>query len=66
VRFGGRHFEQDVKDQMKLAPKGIERRMPYRGSVAAIVRQLAGGLPHPAREGRRFEDSEQHFRLVTV
>jgi len=39
-----RYFQQDVKDQMKLVPEGIEGQVPYRGPVGAIVHQLAGGL----------------------
>jgi IMP dehydrogenase len=39
-----RYFQQDVKDQVKLVPEGVEGQVPYRGSVAAIVHQLAGGL----------------------
>jgi IMP dehydrogenase len=39
-----RYFQQDVKDQMKLVPEGVEGQVPYRGSVGAIVHQLAGGL----------------------
>jgi len=39
-----RYFQQDIKDQMKLVPEGVEGQVPYRGPVAAIVHQLAGGL----------------------
>jgi IMP dehydrogenase len=39
-----RYFQQDVKDQMKLVPEGVEGQVPYRGAVGAIVHQLAGGL----------------------
>jgi IMP dehydrogenase len=39
-----RYFQQDVKDQVKLVPEGVEGQVPYRGPVAAIVHQLAGGL----------------------
>ncbi len=39
-----RYFQQDVKDQVKLVPEGIEGQVPYRGPVEAIVHQLAGGL----------------------
>ena len=33
-----------MKDQVKLVPEGVEGQVPYRGPVAAIVHQLAGGL----------------------
>ncbi len=39
-----RYFQQDIKDQMKLVPEGIEGQVPYRGPVAPILHQLAGGL----------------------
>ncbi len=38
-----RYF-QDASDADKLVPEGIEGRVPYRGSLHAIVHQLAGGL----------------------
>src|SRR6202044_2904295 len=31
-----RYFQQDVKDQMKLVPEGVEGQGPYRGPVAAL------------------------------
>ncbi|HTR12017.1 MAG TPA: IMP dehydrogenase [Roseiarcus sp.] len=39
-----RYFQQDVRDQVKLVPEGVEGQVPYRGPVGAIVHQLAGGL----------------------
>jgi IMP dehydrogenase len=39
-----RYFQDDVLREDKLVPQGIEGRVPYRGSVAAMVGQLAGGL----------------------
>ncbi len=39
-----RYFQQDIKDQMKLVPEGIEGQVPYRGPTAPILDQLAGGL----------------------
>ena len=39
-----RYFQQDIKDQMKLVPEGIEGQVPYRGPVGPILHQLAGGL----------------------
>jgi IMP dehydrogenase len=39
-----RYFQQDIKDQMKLVPEGIEGQVPYRGPTAPILHQLAGGL----------------------
>jgi IMP dehydrogenase len=39
-----RYFQQEVRDQLKLVPEGVEGRVPHRGPVAAIVHQLVGGL----------------------
>ncbi len=39
-----RYFQGDVKDQLKLVPEGIEGQVPYRGPIAPILYQLAGGL----------------------
>jgi len=38
-----RYF-QDASDADKLVPEGIEGRVPYRGPLANVVHQLAGGL----------------------
>ncbi|HVV92364.1 MAG TPA: IMP dehydrogenase [Hyphomicrobiales bacterium] len=39
-----RYFQQDIKDTLKLVPEGVEGQVPYKGPVAAILHQLAGGL----------------------
>src|SRR5262245_4463059 len=39
-----RYFQQDIKDNLKLVPEGIEGQVPYKGPVATVVHQLAGGL----------------------
>ena len=39
-----RYFQGDIKDQLKLVPEGVEGQVPYRGPVAPILYQLAGGL----------------------
>ena len=39
-----RYFQQDIKDQLKLVPEGVEGRVPYRGPVKNIIEQLVGGL----------------------
>ncbi len=39
-----RYFQQDVTDNEKLVPEGIEGRVPYRGPLAAVTHQLVGGL----------------------
>ena len=39
-----RYFQQEIKDQLKLVPEGIEGRVGYKGPVNAVVHQLVGGL----------------------
>jgi IMP dehydrogenase len=39
-----RYFQGDVEDVDKLVPEGIEGRVPYKGSLQALVSQLVGGL----------------------
>jgi len=39
-----RYFQQDIKDTLKLVPEGIEGQVPYKGPVASVLHQLAGGL----------------------
>jgi IMP dehydrogenase len=39
-----RYFQQEVTDNLKLVPEGIEGQVPYKGSVASVLHQLVGGL----------------------
>jgi IMP dehydrogenase len=39
-----RYFQQEVQDQLKLVPEGVEGRVPYKGPAAKVVHQLVGGL----------------------
>jgi IMP dehydrogenase len=39
-----RYFQQDIRDTLKLVPEGIEGQVPYKGPVATVLHQLAGGL----------------------
>jgi IMP dehydrogenase len=39
-----RYFQDTTSEVEKLVPEGIEGRVPYKGSLAAIVHQLVGGL----------------------
>ena len=38
-----RYFQKDAASD-KLVPEGIEGQVPYKGSVAAVIHQLVGGL----------------------
>jgi IMP dehydrogenase len=39
-----RYFQDTTSELEKLVPEGIEGRVPYKGSIVAILHQLAGGL----------------------
>jgi IMP dehydrogenase len=64
-----RYFQQDIKDQLKLVPEGVEGRVGYKGPVGNVVHQLVGGL----RAGMGYTGSQTladlqrntRFRRVT-
>ena len=39
-----RYFQDSSSEIEKLVPEGIEGRVPYKGSLSAIITQLVGGL----------------------
>ena len=39
-----RYFQDNEDGQDKLVPEGVEGRVPYKGSVVAVIHQLMGGL----------------------
>ena len=39
-----RYFQEPEMNADKLVPEGVEGRVPYKGSVVAVMQQLAGGL----------------------
>ena len=39
-----RYFQDATDEVEKLVPEGIEGRVPYKGSMVAIVHQLMGGV----------------------
>lgn len=39
-----RYFQEDADDVAKLVPEGIEGKVPYKGSLSAMIPQLVGGL----------------------
>jgi IMP dehydrogenase len=47
MRKGGsrdRYFQDQIIQESKLVPEGIEGRVPYKGSVASIIQMMVGGL----------------------
>jgi IMP dehydrogenase len=39
-----RYFQDDEDSAEKLVPEGVEGRVPYKGSVVAVIQQLIGGV----------------------
>ncbi|MBR0551628.1 IMP dehydrogenase [Stakelama marina] len=39
-----RYFQQDIKDQLKLVPEGIEGQVPFKGAARDVIHQLVGGV----------------------
>ncbi len=39
-----RYFQQDIKDQLKLVPEGIEGQVAYKGPARDVIHQLVGGV----------------------
>ncbi|MFQ5840022.1 MAG: IMP dehydrogenase [Candidatus Methylomirabilales bacterium] len=63
-----RYFQEEETEVKKLVPEGIEGRVPYRGTLAANVYQLIGGL----RAGmgycgcRNIEELRHHGRFLKI
>ncbi len=39
-----RYFQQDISDQLKLVPEGIEGQVPFKGPAGDVIHQLVGGV----------------------
>ena len=39
-----RYFQQEIQDNLKLVPEGVEGRVPFKGPVSGVIHQLVGGL----------------------
>lgn len=39
-----RYFQEEVHNELKLVPEGIEGQVAYKGPVSSVLHQLAGGL----------------------
>nr|CDP79763.1 inosine 5'-monophosphate dehydrogenase [Bartonella schoenbuchensis] len=39
-----RYFQAEVQDELKLVPEGVEGQVAYKGPIASVLHQLAGGL----------------------
>jgi IMP dehydrogenase len=63
-----RYFQDDEDNAEKLVPEGVEGRVPYKGSVVAVIQQLMGGL----RSSMGYvgcgtiDDMKQHAEFVEI
>ena len=58
-----------IKETLKLVPEGIEGQVPYKGPVANVMHQLAGGLRAAmgyvgARNLAEFHEKAQFVRIT--
>jgi IMP dehydrogenase len=63
-----RYFQQDIKDNLKLVPEGVEGQVPFKGPLANVLHQLAGGLRAAmgyvgARDLTELRDKAQFVRI---
>ncbi|MDF0542322.1 IMP dehydrogenase [Sphingobium sp. H39-3-25] len=63
-----RYFQQDIKDQMKLVPEGIEGQVPFKGSAKDVIHQLVGGVKAAMgyTGSRTLEDLRNRARFVQI
>ncbi|WP_395660462.1 IMP dehydrogenase [Aestuariivirga sp.] len=66
-----RYFQQEVKDNLKLVPEGIEGQVPYKGPVGAVLHQLVGGLRAAmgyvgAADLAELRDKAQFIRITSA
>ncbi|HVJ70449.1 MAG TPA: IMP dehydrogenase [Sphingomicrobium sp.] len=63
-----RYFQQDIKDQLKLVPEGIEGQVPYKGPVRDVIHQLVGGVKAAMgyTGSTTIEELQQRARFVRI
>lgn len=66
-----RYFQAEVRDELKLVPEGIEGQVAYKGPIAAILHQLAGGLRASmgyvgAKTLEEFREKAQFVRITNA
>ncbi len=66
-----RYFQAEVRDTLKLVPEGIEGQVGYKGPVAAVLHQLAGGLRAAmgyvgAADLAEFRDKARFIRITNA
>lgn len=63
-----RYFQQDIKDQLKLVPEGIEGQVPFKGPARDVIHQLVGGVKAAMgyTGSRTIADLQQRARFVRI
>ncbi len=63
-----RYFQQDIKDQLKLVPEGIEGQVPFKGPAREIIHQLVGGVKAAMgyTGSSTVEELQQRARFVRI
>lgn len=63
-----RYFQQDIKDQMKLVPEGIEGQVPYKGPARDVIHQLVGGVKAAMgyTGSRTLKDLKERGRFIQI
>ncbi|HEX8584633.1 MAG TPA: IMP dehydrogenase [Allosphingosinicella sp.] len=63
-----RYFQQDIKDQLKLVPEGIEGQVAFKGPARDIIHQLVGGVKAAMgyTGARTLTDLRERARFVQI
>ena len=63
-----RYFQQDIKDQLKLVPEGIEGQVPYKGPARDVLHQLVGGVKAAMgyTGSRTLDDLRERARFIQI
>jgi IMP dehydrogenase len=63
-----RYFQQDIKDQLKLVPEGIEGQVPFKGPARDVIHQLVGGVKAAMgyTGSRTIPDLQERARFIQI
>lgn len=63
-----RYFQQDIKDQLKLVPEGIEGQVAYKGPARDVIHQLVGGVRAAMgyTGSATIEDLQKRARFIQI
>ena len=63
-----RYFQQDIKDQLKLVPEGVEGQVAYKGPARDVIHQLVGGVKAAMgyTGSATIEDLQKRARFIQI